>query len=80
MEHQKPAVGKFAMNYGIILGVIMIALTAISYVTGQALEGAQWPQVLYYILFPIIIMYAISAYKKQNANVGVSRRMKYLHY
>ena len=69
MEHQKPAVGKFAMNYGIILGVVMIALSVISYVTGQALEGAQWPQVVYYIVFPIVIMYAISVYKKNNANV-----------
>jgi len=50
MEHQKPTVGKFAMNYGIILGVVMIALTVISYVTGQALEGAQWPQVILFIL------------------------------
>lgn len=68
MEHLKPKTGKFALNYGIILGVIMIALSVISYVTGQALEGAQWPQVIYYILFPVVIMYAISAYKKQNAN------------
>ena len=69
MEHQKPAVGKFAVNYGVILGVLMIALSVISYVTGQALEGAQWPQIVYYIAFPVVIMLAISAYKKQNANV-----------
>ncbi len=69
MEHQKPTTGKFALNYGIILGVVMIALSVISYVTGQALEGAQWPQVVYYIIFPLVIMFAISAYKKNNANV-----------
>lgn len=69
MEDLKPTTGKFAMNYGIILGVIMIALNVVSYVTGQALEGAQWPQVSYYIIFPVVIMYAISVYKKQNANV-----------
>ncbi|WP_422108009.1 DUF4199 domain-containing protein [Winogradskyella sp.] len=69
MEDQKPAVGKFAMNYGIILGVVMIALSVVSYVTGQALEGARWPQTVYYIVFPIVIMYAISAFKKNNANV-----------
>ncbi|MCT4630904.1 DUF4199 domain-containing protein [Winogradskyella sp.] len=68
MEHQKPATGKFAMNYGIILGVVMIALNVVSYVTGQALEGAQWPQVVYYIVFPVVIIYAISVFKKQNAN------------
>ncbi|EDP70220.1 hypothetical protein FBALC1_11822 [Flavobacteriales bacterium ALC-1] len=69
MENQKPTTGKFALNYGIILGVIMIALNVVSYVTGLALEGAQWPNIIYYIAFPVIIMYAISQYKKSNANV-----------
>jgi len=69
MEAQKPTVGKFAMNYGIILGVVMIFIGVISYVTGLALEGKQWPQWLYYIIFPIVIFYAISQFKKQNANV-----------
>lgn len=69
METEKISTGKFAMNYGIILGVIMIVLNVISYVTGQAMEGAQWPQVSYYIIFPVVIFYAISKYKKHNANV-----------
>ena len=69
MEQQKPTTGKFALNYGIILGVVMIALNVVSYVTGQAMEGAQWPQVVYYIIFPLVIMFAISAFKKNNANV-----------
>lgn len=69
MEAQKPAVGKFAMNYGIILGVIMIFIGVITYVTGMALKGEQWPQWLYYIIFPIVIFYAISQFKKQNANL-----------
>lgn len=69
MEEQQVSTGKFAMNYGIILGVVMVALGVISYVTGQALEGAQWPQYVYYIVFPVVIMYAISKYKTHNANV-----------
>ena len=69
MEAQKPTVGKFAMNYGVILGVIMIFIGVITYVTGMALKGEQWPQWLYYIIFPIVIFYAISQFKKQNANV-----------
>lgn len=69
MEAQKPTVGKFAINYGVILGVVMILIGVISYVTGLALEGKQWPQWLYYIIFPIVIFYAISQFKKQNANV-----------
>lgn len=69
MEAQKPTVGKFAMNYGVILGVIMILIGVFSYVTGMAIKLVQWPQWLYYIIFPIVIFYAISQFKKQNANV-----------
>ena len=50
METQKPTTGKFAMNYGIILGVVMILISVITYVTGMALEGTQWPQYIYYII------------------------------
>ncbi len=69
MEAQKPTVGKFATNYGVILGVIMILIAVIMYVTGMSLRAEQWPQYLYYIIFPIVIFYAISQFKKQNANV-----------
>ena len=68
METQKLSTGKFAMNYGLILGVIMILIAVVTYVTGMTLEGVQWPQYLYYIIFPIVIIYAISQYKKHNAN------------
>ncbi|WP_299526230.1 DUF4199 domain-containing protein [Winogradskyella sp.] len=68
MEHQKPTAGKFALNYGIILGVIMLAISVTMYVTGMALEGVQWPVFIYYVLFPIIIIYGISQFKKTNAN------------
>lgn len=69
MEAQKPTVGKFAMNYGVILGVIMILIAVVMYVTGMSLRAEQWPQYLYYVIFPIVIFYAISQFKKQNANV-----------
>ena len=69
MEHQKPTTGKFALNYGLILGLVMITISVITYVTGLALEGAQWPNIIYYITFPIIIIYGISQYKKANANL-----------
>jgi hypothetical protein len=68
METEKMSTGKFGMNYGIILGIVMIALSVIGYVTGQTLEGAQWPQYTYYIIFPVVIFYAISKYKTHNAN------------
>lgn len=69
MEEQKLSPGKFAINYGIILGLIMVVISVITYITGLALEGAQWPQYLYYLIFPIIIIYAISQFKRKNANL-----------
>ena len=68
MEAQQPTPSKFARNYGVILGVIMIFIAVIMYVTGMSLQGVQWPQYLYYIIFPVVIFYAISQFKKQNAN------------
>ena len=69
METQTLAPGKFAINYGVILGLVMIVINVITYVTGLALEGAQWPTAIYYLIFAITIFYAISQYKKRNANL-----------
>ena len=69
MEEQKLSPGKFALNYGLILGVVMILLAVIMYVSGMLLEGKQWPQYLYYLIFPVTIFYAVSQFKKNNANV-----------
>jgi len=69
METQKPTAGKFAMNYGLLLGGIMVLISVILYVTGMALEGVQWPNYLYYLIFPGIIIYAINQFKKTNGNV-----------
>ncbi|HLT54022.1 MAG TPA: DUF4199 domain-containing protein [Flavobacteriaceae bacterium] len=68
MEFQKIAPGKFSLSYGLLLGFVMIIISVISYVTGAALEGAKWPQFVYYIIFAIVIFYAVSQYKKKNAN------------
>jgi hypothetical protein len=69
METQKLTPGKFALNYGLILGLVMIAIAVVMYVTGMALELKQWPQYLYYIIFPVTVIYAISQYKKSNGNL-----------
>lgn len=69
METQKLPAGKFAINYGVILGLVMVVISVLTYVTGLAIEGAQWPTAIYYLVFPIVIFYAISQYKKRNANL-----------
>jgi len=59
------------------LGLIMILISVITYVTGMALEGVQWPNWIYYVVFPIIILYAISQFKKQNLNIlSLSQALK----
>ena len=69
METQQPTAGKFAINYGLILGAVMILLSVIMYATGMTLRGEQWPNFIYYIIFPVVIIYGLSQFKKQNAGV-----------
>ena len=57
METQKLTPGKFALNYGLILGLVMIAIAVVTYVTGMALEGKQWPTYLYYISYNSYLRY-----------------------
>ena len=67
MEDAKnPTPGKFAMNYGILLGIILILISVIMYITGMALDGIQWPMYIYYLVFPIVIIIAIKDYKNKN--------------
>ena len=68
METQKITPSKFGMNYGLYLGGLMVIISILMYATDMALEGTQWPVYLYYIAFPVIILFAISKYKKLNAN------------
>ena len=69
METKQPTAGKFAINYGLILGAIMILISVIMYVTDMTIKGENWPNYLYYIIFPLVIIYGISQFKKQNAGL-----------
>lgn len=66
MTTTKLSPGKFAINYGVILGVVMVLIAVIMYVTGMPLEGIQWPQYLYYLIFPLVIIIGIKAFKAKN--------------
>lgn len=77
MEAQQISPGKFSINYGVIVGLIMVVISVTTYVTGLALKGAQWPQYVFYLIFPILVIYAISQYKKKNANfLSLSEALK----
>ena len=69
MESEIKSPGKFALNYGIILGLILVIIAALMYATGMILEGKQWPMIIYYVLFPAYLIYTISQYKKSNDNL-----------
>ncbi len=69
METQKIAPGKFAMNYGLLLGAVMIVIGIFMYATDMPFKGQQWPQYIYYIVFPTVIFIAINKYKQHSAGV-----------
>lgn len=69
METKQLSPGKFALNYGLILGIIMIVIHVTMYASGMMLEGVQWPMYLYYIIFPAFVIYTISQYKKYNGSL-----------
>lgn len=64
----QPTPAKIGVNYGILLGIILILISVIMYVTGMAYEGVQWPMYLYYIIFPVVVIFGIKNYKSQNNN------------
>lgn len=67
METHKIPAGKFAVNYGLILGAIMVLIAIVMYAADMAFKGQQWPVYLYYVAFPIIILLTISKYKQYSA-------------
>ncbi|GAB1856548.1 hypothetical protein MHTCC0001_13830 [Flavobacteriaceae bacterium MHTCC 0001] len=66
METTKLTPGKFALNYGLILGVIGVLISIITYFTGMMERGEQWPFYIYYVIFAVFIFLTISKFKKQN--------------
>ncbi|MDU8886455.1 DUF4199 domain-containing protein [Yeosuana sp. MJ-SS3] len=69
METQDLSPGKFSRNYGVYLGMFLIIIAVMMYVTGMQIQGKQWPMYLFYILFPVVIFYAINKYKAHNSNL-----------
>ncbi|MFI1743736.1 DUF4199 domain-containing protein [Thalassobellus sediminis] len=69
METKELTLGNFSINYGLILGIIIMLISIITYSNGMALDGVQWPNTIYYVIFPVVIIYAISNYKKKNNGI-----------
>ena len=77
MKIKKKSPGEFGIDFGLILGAFMIGISGFMYLTDMAFEGHQWPVYIYYIVFPIMIIYCISKFKKQNLGLlSVSEAIK----
>ena len=74
MEIQKIAPGKYGVNYGLTLGIVMIIISMVMYAADMAFKEQQWPTYIYYVLFPVIIIYCISQYKSKTMDYLVFQK------
>ncbi len=66
MENQKPKTGKFALNYGLILGVLSIVFTCTLFAMDMHYKGGI-PVLIVSILITLgVIIYALIQFKKAN--------------
>jgi len=66
MEKKTKSTKDIILNNGITLGVILVIINVISYFSGLLEEGAQWPNYIYYVIFPIFIVLGIKQFKAKN--------------
>lgn len=66
MEVQQAKASKFVINYGLILGLIMVLLGVVMYVLNFHLEPHWSFTVISSLVFILIVVYGIKAYKKAN--------------
>jgi len=65
MENNYPTL-KYAFPNGVVLGLLLLVIVVIMYVSGMLLDGVQWPMYLYYLIFPLFIGYVVHGYRKKN--------------
>ena len=69
--------GKVGLDYGIYIGLALVLIQVVLYVTGMALEGIQWPMYIYYVIFFVLIFIAVNSFKKRNAGfLSLSEALK----
>ena len=77
MENQKDAIKKIAFNYGIIWGLLSIALSVIAYVTDNHIERPMWLTIAGLAIMVGIIVYGLKAFKSENEGyLSVSESLK----
>lgn len=66
MEVQQAKASKFVLNYGLILGLLMVVLGVIMYVLDSHLQPHWSFMVISMLIFVIIVAYGIKAFKEAN--------------
>jgi len=66
MEKQAVSVKKIAMNYGLMLALLSIAVSVIAYVTNNHIERPWWISVLSTIVMVGVIVYGLKHFKNEN--------------
>lgn len=66
METQQAKARKFVLNYGLILGILMVVLGVVMYVANYHLNP-HWAFILTsFAIFIAVVVFAVKAYKKEN--------------
>ena len=66
METQKAKASKFVLNYGLLLGIILVVLGVIMYVTNNHLAPHWSFTLITFALFIAVIVYGLKAFKAEN--------------
>ncbi|SDL67958.1 Protein of unknown function [Salinimicrobium catena] len=66
METQQAKASKFVLNYGLILGIIMVVLGVIMYVANYHLDPHWSFSVISFAIFIAVVFYGVKAFKNEN--------------
>ena len=66
MEIQQAKASKFVLNYGLILGIIMVVLGVIMYVANYHLNPHWSFSIISFAVFIAVVFFGIKAYKTEN--------------
>ncbi|PIF01302.1 MAG: DUF4199 domain-containing protein [Maribacter sp.] len=66
MEENQPKTGKFALNFGILLGAVSIAFSIMLFTMDMHYEQNIAVQIISFVLSAVAVVMAISAFKKAN--------------
>ncbi len=77
MEQQQPKTGKFALNYGLLLGVISVVFAVMLYTQKMHYETNTTVIVISIVIMAAIVFMAVNAFKKANGGyLTISEALK----